>query len=127
MQERVASWKASMTGLVCVSQDQLANVSGQSSSSVERRPVVSRDVSDGVYSLVIYMVSKVTAEELTEPAAKAGEFRYLRLGLECNGTKNALVESSEQPFVTSALKMHHQEFMGQPIKVNHSSTAIIKP
>ncbi|XP_068222308.1 uncharacterized protein [Palaemon carinicauda] len=44
------------------------------------------------------MVSKVTAEELMELAAKAGEVRYVRLGLECNGTKNALVESSEQPF-----------------------------
>ncbi|XP_068221726.1 serine/arginine-rich splicing factor 4-like isoform X2 [Palaemon carinicauda] len=33
-----------------------------------------------------------------ELAAKAGEVRYVHLGLECNGTKNALVESSEQPF-----------------------------
>ncbi|XP_066979622.1 probable splicing factor, arginine/serine-rich 7 [Macrobrachium rosenbergii] len=62
-----------------------------------------------------------------ELAAKAGEVRYLRLGLESGGTKNALVEYSEQPFIISALKMHHQEFMGRHIKVNHSTTAIIKP
>ena len=58
----------------------------------------------------------MTTDDLMDLASKAGEVRYLRLGLEMNGSKNALVEYSEQPFIIPALKMHHQEFMGRHIK-----------
>lgn len=51
-----------------------------------------------------------------ELAAKAGEVRYLRLGTEMNGSRNALVEYSEQPFIIAALKMHNQEHMNRHIK-----------
>lgn len=52
-----------------------------------------------------------------ELAAKAGEVRYLRLGTEMNGSRNALVEYSEQPFIIAALKMHNQEHMNRLIKL----------
>ncbi|XP_076055774.1 splicing regulatory protein 54 isoform X8 [Oratosquilla oratoria] len=71
--------------------------------------------------------SNVTADQVMSLAAKAGEVRYLRLGTEKESSRNALVEYSEQPSVVNALQLHHHDFGGRQIKVNHSTVAIIKP
>lgn len=62
------------------------------------------------------MSSQITTDQLLELASKAGEVRYARLGVENNGSRNALVEYSEQPSIIPALKLHHLEHMGKQIK-----------
>lgn len=69
------------------------------------------------YINLFLLFSQVTTDQLMELAAKAGEVRYLRLGTEMNGARNALVEYSEQPFIIAALKMHNQEHMNRLIKL----------
>lgn len=69
------------------------------------------------YINLLLLFSQVTTDQLMELAAKAGEVRYLRLGTEMNGARNALVEYSEQPFIIAALKMHSQEHMNRLIKL----------
>merc|ERR1712128_71574 len=73
--------------------------------------------------------TSVTAEQVMEIAKTAGEVKYLRLGVDCDEAdgRNALVEYSEQPSIVVALALHHTDFMGRPIKVNHSTSAIVKP
>ncbi|RXG69958.1 hypothetical protein Avbf_08931 [Armadillidium vulgare] len=68
-----------------------------------------------------------TTEEILAFAEQAGQVKYLRVGTELNGTKNCLVEYTEQSYIIGALKLRNTEFMGSPIKVNHSTVAIIKP
>ncbi|KAB7504306.1 putative splicing factor, arginine/serine-rich 7, partial [Armadillidium nasatum] len=68
-----------------------------------------------------------TTEEILAFAEQAGQVKYLRVGTELNGTKNCLVEYTEQSYIIGALKLRNTEFMGSTIKVNHSTVAIIKP
>ena len=53
-----------------------------------------------------------------EFASAAGEVRYLRMGVEKDGIKNALVEYCEQPSIITALQLNDQLLNGKPIKLD---------
>ena len=67
-----------------------------------------------IYKNVDYF--QATAEQVMEFASRAGEIRYLRMGIEKDGIKNALIEFCEQPTIIEALQLHDEEFMGREIK-----------